>query len=98
MFDTCVRAVRSVMSSSVAISLLECPFATSARTSRSRSVSGSRAGAPSRRLRIRLRQQPRDLRVEMDLAGVRAADRDGDVVGVGVLEQVAGRARPRARR
>ena len=36
-----------------------------------------------------LGEQPRDLRVEVDLAGVRGADRLGDLLGLGVLEHVA---------
>ena len=38
------------------------------------------------------RDDPRDGRVKMDLAGRRRADRDGELVGLRVLEQEAGRA------
>ena len=54
MFDTCVRAVRSVMSSSEAISLLEWPFATSDEDlALALGQRLGRPGAPSRRVRIR---------------------------------------------
>ena len=91
MFETWVRAVRSVMPSSVAISLFGRPVPTSARTSCSRSVSGSTgsglacaaaSAAPAGGRRPgpggpRRRGRP---------------DRRGELVRLGVLEQEAGRA------
>ena len=90
MLETCVRAVRSLSDSSAAISLF-------ARPSREqpqdlefarRQLLGSRVDGCSVDIRRRATAG-----IELHLAAVRGADRGGHLVGIGVLEQVAGRAR-----
>ena len=85
MLQTWVRAVRSVIPSSVAISLLLRPWPTRLRTSSSRSVSAS-TGCCSVRGAHALGEDPGRRRVEMDLVVVGRPDRGGDVVRLGVLE------------
>ena len=91
MFDTYVRAVRSVMNSSAPISLLDIPWPEQAHDVL------LAVGQRLDRLGVLLRahplgEQPRDLGVEVDLARVRGADRLGDLLGLRVLEHVARRA------
>ena len=87
------------MNSAEPISLLLIPWPSRRRTSCSRSVSGSASSSVGRlALAHALGQQPRDGRVEVDLAGVRGPDGRGHLLGLGVLEEVARRARLEGRR
>src|SRR6476646_315366 len=88
MLDTWVRTVRSLMCSSAAISLFACPAPTSTRTSRSRAVISAPGslGGPAFSESI-------SRRAELQRPAVGRADRCRHLVGIGVLEQVARRAR-----
>ena len=98
MFDTWVRAVRSVMPRSSAIARFESPRAMPARTSRSRAVrlpSASEIPVSCRAAGLvahASRDDPRDDRIEVHFARRRSPDRRGQLVRLGVLEQEARRA------
>ena len=89
MFETCVRAVRSLMPSWSAISLFAAPAPTSRRTSTSRVVRS--ALASPREARPARRAAAGRPRVELQLAAIRGAHGRRDLVGVGVLEDVSRR-------
>ena len=84
-----VLTVFSLIASSRAISLFGRPRATSASTSRSRSERSS-SGEPAARS---LEQRPACARIERRLASRGGAHRLSELRGLGVLEQVADRAR-----
>ena len=91
MLLTCVRAVRSLMTSSAAISLFALPWATKAEDLslplRQKVLRARCCAAPQR-----CRELAGDGRVQMDLAALSRPDRRRDLIGLGVLEQVTGRA------
>ena len=106
MFETCVRAVRSAIPSSVG----DRPVRQAAREA-GQDVALARGQLSDARPRPAASAVPRPpparmppgddpghRRIEVDLAGAGRPDRAGQVVRLGVLEQEAARARPRWRR
>ncbi len=93
MLLTWVRAVRSVMNSAVAISLLLAPWPTSEQHLALALGERLGLGLLSRRSRMRWASSRATAGSSVHLARVRGPHGVGDLVGLGVLEQVAGRAR-----